>query len=186
MAKKRHIYRRGNQYWFRVSVTVAHRQRVDVRFPLRTDSLFVSNQLCSILEGELARIAGREQKMFQLFSQRNVAGSSPSVPMSEIKEMVKKHFIGVLDEAHRKRRNMGLWDRARNLAANVLRDEYGLPTILAMHDPPPATSSKNAPHVHIMALARQFDGRRWADVTDLACDAGHAPLAAAWQATAGV
>lgn len=131
MAKKRHLYCRGNQYWFRVSVTVAHRQRVDVRFPLRTDSLFVSNQLCSILEGELARIAGREQKMFQLFSQRKVAGSSPGVPMSEIKEMVKKHFVGVLDEAHRKRRNMGLADWSPDTKERAIAKSDYLDLLLA-------------------------------------------------------
>ncbi len=82
------------------------------------------------------------------------------------------------------RPNHYLWDRARRFAASVLRDEKGLATILAMHDPPPTAVYKNQPHVHIMALARRFDGRRWGEVTDLARDAAHATLAAAWKATA--
>lgn len=77
-----------------------------------------------------------------------------------------------------------LWDRARAFAGEVLRDQHGLATIMAMHDPPPTAVFKNPPHVHIMALAKAFDGRRWGEVTDLARDAAHGPLAEAWKALA--
>jgi hypothetical protein len=33
-----------------------------------------------------------------------------------------------------------------------------------------------------MALSKRFDGRRWGEVTDLARDAAHGPLAEAWKA----
>jgi hypothetical protein len=61
-----------------------------------------------------------------------------------------------------------LWDRARRFADKVLRDEKGLATIMAMHHSPPAAVYEHQPHVHIMALARRFDGSRWGEVTDLA------------------
>ena len=125
MAKKRHLYRRGNQYWFRVSVTVAHRQRLDVRFSLRTDSLFVASRLCSILEGELTRIEAEVQQVFELFSKRKVAGSNPSVPMSKIRLLVEEHFKQVLDDAHRKRREMGLTDWPDDTKAEaVAKSDY--------------------------------------------------------------
>ena len=75
-----------------------------------------------------------------------------------------------------------LWDRARAFAATTLRDQHGLATILALHDPPPTAVFRNPPHVHVMALSKRFDGRRWGEVTDLARDAAHGPLAEAWKA----
>lgn len=132
MAKKRHLYRRGNQYWFRVSVTVAHRQRLDVRFSLRTDSMLVANRLCSILEGELARIEAEVQQVFELFSKRKVAGSNPSVPMSKIRSLVEEHFKEVLNNAHKKRREMGLMDWSADMKAEAVAKSDYIDLLLAV------------------------------------------------------
>ena len=128
MAKKSHLYRRGNQYWYRASVTVAPGQRVDVRIPLRTDSLFVSRWFCSILDVELIKLTGQEQHVLSLFSRRQVAGSKPGIPMSELKTLVKNHFTAVLDDAHRKRQSKGLtdWPPATKFEAIVKSDYIDL------------------------------------------------------------
>jgi hypothetical protein len=43
MTSTSHLYRRGHQYWYRASLTIAPHKRIDVRLSLRTDSLFLGS-----------------------------------------------------------------------------------------------------------------------------------------------
>jgi integrase len=103
MAKQSHIYKRGNQYWYRTSVTVARNERIDVRLSLLTDSLFVSKRLCSILDAARAQITGQEQWMFGLLARRKDAGSNPVATIDDIKPLVKSYFASVLHSARSQR-----------------------------------------------------------------------------------
>lgn len=110
MAEHSHIYRRGNQFWFRTSVTVAPGKRVDVRHSLNTDSLFVATKLSAILKAARATIAGQEQHVFGFLSKLKAAGSSPAVSIDDMKPVVKSYFVDALRSARRQRADIDAED----------------------------------------------------------------------------
>lgn len=73
------------------------------------------------------------------------------------------------------------WERARGFAAEELVKAQSLPVILALHDPTQTGyHAANAPHIHVMGLARTLSARGFGRTTSLACDGAHAGFAAAW------
>lgn len=99
MARPSHIYRRGDQYWYRARVTVSPGRRIDVRLSLLTDSLFVAKQICSILEAARVEFASKEHRVFGLFSRKQPASSSPPPTEEDIAPLVRQFFVKKRNEA---------------------------------------------------------------------------------------
>lgn len=77
------------------------------------------------------------------------------------------------------------WERARGLARAVFVAEHNLPVLLVSHVPSlSGTRTPAAPHVHVIALARVLGVRGFGGFCTVARDEAHAPLAAAWRASA--
>jgi integrase len=118
MAKANHLYLRGSHYWFRTSITLQPRSRIDVRLPLLTDSACVARRLCLILEGARAQISGKEHEVFGLRLNNKVAGSNPQVTVDDLKPLVRRFFTDVRDKAFQDRRDIS--DRDWNGTAHRL------------------------------------------------------------------
>ena len=77
------------------------------------------------------------------------------------------------------------WERVRGFARAVFVTEHGLPVLMVSHVPSfSGTRTPAPPHIHVIALARMLGVHGFADFCTLARDEAHAPLAAAWRASA--
>lgn len=74
------------------------------------------------------------------------------------------------------------WEAARDFARGALVDDLHLPVVLVLHRPANSGFREaNAPHIHVMALARELDARGFGRSTDAACDHAHAAFAERWR-----
>lgn len=100
MAVSRHIYRRGECYWYRHTFRIAAKRRIDVRFSLQVSSRFVAKRLAVIIDAASAEIVSTEGGVLGFF-QRKIkdAGSNPPPTDSDLNAMV----MAYLKEVHRQK-----------------------------------------------------------------------------------
>lgn len=100
MAVNRHLYRRGERYWYRNTFKVAIGRRIDVRLSLLTSSRFVAKQLAVILDAASIDIVSSEDGVLGLFQRKmRVEGSNPPPSDADLKALV----AGYLKDVHRQK-----------------------------------------------------------------------------------